>query len=195
VRARGGSDSIPVFFHWFFHRLQHVYICTCTCTRGNRAHNSSGSNGGTQWLLLESKTCSKRKIHRPTETHTHHVNHLPRGFCSKSPRKPFYYFICFLRRRRKPVFICIKTLDTQVAGLISALDSLFRFCFFFPKFGYALSCPTVRGESVRMKTKRRKNRMRRKKKQKVSRKTPKDNTTAATATVADGNKSSNINNR
>ena len=124
---------------------------TCTCTRGNRAHISSGSNGGTHWLLLESKTWSKRKIHRPTETHTHHVNHLPHGFCSKSPRKPFY-FICFLRRRRKPVFICIKTLDTQMAGLISALDSLFRFAF-FPKFGYALSCPTVRGESVRDKKK------------------------------------------
>jgi hypothetical protein len=76
---------------------------------------------------------------------------------------------------------------------ISALDSLFRFAF-FPKFGYALSCPTVRGESVRDK-KERKNRMRRKKKQKVSPKTPKDNTTAATATVAGGIKSSNINNR
>ena len=66
---------------------------TCTCTRGNRAHISSGSNGGTHWLLLESKTWSKRKIHRPTETHTHHVNHLPHGFCSKSPRKPFLFYL------------------------------------------------------------------------------------------------------
>ena len=188
VRARGGSDSIAVFFHWFSSAATRVHVLEGTGHTFPVAQMEG--HIGCCW--------NPKRGARGKSTvrlrHTHITWTIFRTDFVQNPPENLFYFICFLRRRRKPVFICIKTLDTQMAGLISALDSLFRFAF-FPKFGYALSCPTVRGESVRDKKKEERIVWGEKKKQKVSPKTPKDNTTAATATVADGNKSSNINNR